>query len=112
MEDNISIVELLRKEKPMFHLENETKDMANVEKILFKRGKIDTSRFIRTSYPVGDDVLNYMLSIVNSHHVTLETGGGYSRIIFAAKSKSIFVLIQMLHKHAHKRLVTKQWLLQ
>jgi len=87
VEDNISIVELLRKEKPMFHLESATQDMANVEEFLFKKGKTDTSRFARTSYPIDDDVLNYMSSIVNSHHVTLETGGGYSTIVFAAKSK-------------------------
>ena len=37
MEDNISIVELLRKEKPMFHLESATQDMVNVEDFLFKK---------------------------------------------------------------------------
>jgi len=87
VEDNISLVELLRKEKPMFHLESATQDMANVEDFLFKRGKSDTSRFARTSYSIEDDILNYISSVVNSHHVTLETGGGYSTVVFAAKSK-------------------------
>ena len=39
MEDNINIVELLRKEKPMFHLESATQDMPNVEDFLFKKKK-------------------------------------------------------------------------
>ena len=87
MENNINIVELLKQERPMFHLESATKDMANVEDYLFKSGKTDTSRFTRTFYPLEDEVLNYMSSIVNSDHVTLETGGGSSTIVFASKSK-------------------------
>ena len=87
MEGDINIVELLRKEKPRFHLESATQDMVNVEDFLFKRGKTDTSSFARTCYPIEDNVLTYLSSIVNSNHVTLETGGGFSTIVFATQSK-------------------------
>ena len=106
MEDNINIVELLKKEKPMFHLESATQDMPNVEDFFFRRGKTDTSEFVRTSYPIEDDVLNFISSNVDSHHVTLETGGGSSTVVFAAKSKKHFCV----NPDATSNELVKNWL--
>jgi len=87
MENNIKIIELLVAEKPMFHLRSATQDMPNVEDFLFKKGSTNTSGFSRTSYAIEEDVLNYISSIVKPESVTIETGGGYSTIVFASKSR-------------------------
>jgi predicted RNA methylase len=85
MKDNV--IELLEKEQPMFHLKSLTQEVPNAENFFFKRGTTETKEFSRTSYTIGKDVLNYISSIVKPNFVTLETGGGYSTVVFAANSK-------------------------
>jgi hypothetical protein len=85
MENNV--IELLEREQPMFHLKSLTQEVPNAENFFFKRGTTETKEFSRTSYTIGKDVLNYIASIVTPNSVTLETGGGYSTVVFASNAK-------------------------
>lgn len=83
-----NLIELLAAEQPQFHLKSLTEEVPMyIEDFFFRKKKADTQGMPRTSYDIDKNVLNYISSVVKSDSITLETGCGYSTVIFAANAK-------------------------
>jgi FkbM family methyltransferase len=85
------IIELLQEQKPMFQIKGSMPDVINTETFFFN-GTQNTDNQERASHPLSESLLIYLSSLVSSEHVTLETGGGYSTVVFGAKSKQHYCI--------------------
>ena len=86
-----NLLEILIKEKPKFQVKSSSDDILNTEKYFYEGGR-ETSRFNRFSAALPYVSLAYIDSIINPDHLTLETGGGHSTIIFANKVKKHYCI--------------------
>lgn len=80
------IIKVLLKENPRFQLKSGTEKLKSSEK-LFWGGAKEINQLERVSHALSENTLRYINSIVKPDTVTLETGGGYSTIIFGVNSK-------------------------
>lgn len=104
------LIELLEIEKPMFQVKSGTKEFPSSERF-FGEGAKHTRDFARACHVVSKEVLTYLASIIKPNNITLETGGGYSTVVFAVCSlKHICVnpditanelIRSFLQKHGH-----------
>ena len=85
MDTSNRLIELLEREKPMFQVQSGTKEFPSSERF-FVEGARSTARFARACHVVSKEVLKYLASITKPNSVTLETGGGYSTVVFAVCS--------------------------
>lgn len=89
-----NIVQILLNERPKFNLGGReiNPGIGSAEDFLYRKSKVFTSKYLRTSYAVSEDLLKYIESIVNEDSVTLETGAGYTTCVFAIKSQTHYVI--------------------
>ena len=80
------VVNLLVSKKPEFQLKTGTTDIKSSEQYFLSGGR-ETAQAARASHSIAKPVLDYLASVVKPHHTTLETGGGYSTVVFGSKSK-------------------------
>jgi len=85
MDNPNRLIDLLEMEKPMFQVKSGAKDFPSSERF-FVEGAKHTTGFDRACHVVSKEVLRYLASIIKPNNVTLETGGGYSTVVFAACS--------------------------
>lgn len=77
------LIELLVTEKPMFQVKSGIAEFPSSERFFIAGGK-HTTGFPRACHVVSKDVLVYLASIIEPNSTTLETGGGYSTVVFTA----------------------------
>jgi len=82
MDNPDRLIELLEIEKPMFQVKSGTKEFPSSERF-FVEGAKHTTDFARACHVLSKEVLRYLVSVIKPDNVTLETGGGYSTVVFA-----------------------------
>ena len=73
----------LKRERPKFQLESGKPDLASSEGFFLKNGAVPTDGLVRASHALQPETLTFLASIVRPGMTSLETGGGWSTVIFA-----------------------------